>query len=98
MCHIAYVRKSLAQASPKELLYAAKLVELDFSHLRVKGIGTLLTPLPQKRKSRCLLPIDYYDATFGPFAPLFSKHLFQHLQVLFSRRLVFAGCLHRPTR
>jgi hypothetical protein len=29
--------------------YSPKLVELDFSHLRAKGIDTLLTPMPQKR-------------------------------------------------
>jgi hypothetical protein len=29
--------------------YSPKLMELDFSHLRAKGIDTLITPTPQKR-------------------------------------------------
>jgi hypothetical protein len=30
-------------------LYSPYVLELDFSHLRQKGIDTLLTPMPQKR-------------------------------------------------
>ena len=42
-------RAQHSEAAVIDQRYSPNLVELDFSHLRVKGIDTLLTPLSQKR-------------------------------------------------
>jgi hypothetical protein len=66
------VRRLSLEGQGCPCLYPANFLELDFSHLRAKGIDTLLAPLPQKRSSRCLYtPTDHDDTASGPFVVLF---------------------------
>jgi hypothetical protein len=95
-CNIDSGEQLTVEVSSSDTSVPTVSPQLDFSHLGVKGIGTLLTPLHQKPKSRCLLPIDYYDATFGP-SRHFSQNTSSNTSRFFSRRL-FAGRLRRPRR
>ena len=57
--------------------------ELDFSHLRAKELEIRSSPQCATSADPGAYhhpPSGHDDAVYGPFAPLFSKRFFQHLQ------------------
>jgi hypothetical protein len=66
-------------------------VELDFSHSGAKGVGYARHRNPPKRGDRVrTLPVTMIRA-LSPFAPLFSKRVFQHVQVLLAGAILAPG-------
>ena len=61
-------RAGASRPGPSSCPYSPNLVELDFSHLRAKGIGTLLIEMHQKRCSRCLPPDHGENRAFAPWS------------------------------
>ena len=66
-------------------------MELDFSHLRAKGVGYARHQSPLKEVIEVrTLPATMIRA-LAPFAPLFSKSVFQHVQVLVAGAILVPG-------
>src|SRR5215210_4422781 len=66
------------------MLSVAVGLELDFSHLRAKGIDTLLTRMRQKRLIEVpTLYLPRLMRLLAPFAPRFSKHVSGNTSRLF---------------
>jgi hypothetical protein len=62
--------------------FSDSFLELDFSHLRVKEleIGSSAQCATSADPGAYHPPSSHDDALYGPFAPLLSKRLFQHVQ------------------
>ena len=67
------------------------LVEVDFSHLRVKGVGYARhqSSLKEVIELRTLPP--KMVRALAPFAPFFSRSVFQHVQVLVTGAILAPG-------
>jgi hypothetical protein len=72
----------LASTATEICPYSPKCVELDFSHLRAKGVGYARHQSAQRE----VIELRTLPATMirvlAPFAPLFSERVFRHAQVL----------------
>jgi DDE superfamily endonuclease len=71
--------------------YSPKCVELDFSHLEAKGVGYARhrSPLKEVNEMRTLPPTMI--RFLAPFAPLFSKRVWQNAQVLLVGAILAPG-------
>jgi hypothetical protein len=65
-------------------LYSPNLLELDFSHLRAKGLEIRSSPQCATSSDQGAYPppTDHNDAVYGPTHPTFLRErLFRYLQV-----------------
>jgi hypothetical protein len=66
-------------------------VKVDFSHLAEKGVGYARhRNLPKEVIEVRTLPPKMVQA-LAPFAPLFSKHIWKHVQVLLAGAILAPG-------
>jgi DDE superfamily endonuclease len=66
-------------------------VELDFSHLLAKGVGYARHQSPLKEVIEMHTLPTTMIRLLEPFAPLFSKRVFQHVQVLVAGAILAPG-------
>jgi hypothetical protein len=77
--------------SPGPLLYSAECVGLDFSHLGAKGVGyASRSPHSAGTGNERILPTEKLRV-LTPFAPLFSKRVRHHAQVMLVGAILAQG-------
>jgi hypothetical protein len=69
-------------ADPSSCPYSPSCSELDFSQLRAEGVGYARQHPPLKEVIEMRTLPEEMIRALAPFAPLFSKRVWQHVQVL----------------
>src|SRR5215210_1460554 len=64
---------------------------LDFSHFGVQGVGYARHPFAQREAIEVRTLPEEMIRTLAPFAPLFSKRLWRHVQVLVAGAILAPG-------
>jgi DDE superfamily endonuclease len=67
-------------------------VKLDFSHLRAQGVGYARHPSAQREAIEVRTLPEQMIRALAPFAPLFSKRVWRHVQVLVTGAILAPGC------
>src|SRR5215210_9531758 len=65
---------------------------LDFSHFGVQGVGYARHPSAQREAIEVRTLPEQMIRVLTPFAPLFSKRLWRHVQVLVTGAILAPGC------
>ena len=73
-------------------VYSPKCLELDFSHSGAKGVGYARHPSAQREAIEVRTLPEQMIRTLAPFAPLFSKRVWRHVQVLMAGTILAPGC------
>ena len=72
--------------------FSYSLCRLDFSHFGVQGVGYARHPSAQREAIEVRTLPEQMIRVLTPFAPLFSKRLWRHVQVLVTGAILAPGC------